>query len=35
MVRPAINVQMDVESESSTQNVAADLLGIVKKSGAR
>jgi uncharacterized membrane protein len=30
-----INVQMDVESESSTQNVAADLLGIVKKSGAR
>jgi uncharacterized membrane protein len=25
-----INVQMDVESESSTQNVAADLLGIVK-----
>jgi len=25
-----INVQMDVESESSTQNVAGDLLGIVK-----
>ena len=25
-----INVQMDVESESSTQNVASDLLGIVK-----
>ena len=25
-----INVQMDVESESSTENVAGDLLGIVK-----
>jgi uncharacterized membrane protein len=25
-----INVEMDVESESSTQNVAGDLLGIVK-----
>jgi uncharacterized membrane protein len=25
-----INIQMDVESESSTQNVAGDLLGIVK-----
>jgi uncharacterized membrane protein len=25
-----INVQMDVESESSTQNVAGDLLGVVK-----
>ena len=25
-----INVEMDVESESSTQNVASDLLGIVK-----